>query len=166
MQSEINMVICPAEISDTEKIAATHKASIEALCSNSYNSQSIASWVEIVSPSIYEDAIEHKIMILAEENEEIIGLGILDLAQGEIGAIYIHPKAKGKGYGRKLLLELESIALKNKVNQLTLCSTINALGFYQHHGYISANKTFHELPNGIKLECIKMNKTLQNNESV
>lgn len=160
------VILRPAETSDTEKIAATHKASIEAICSNSYNSQSIAGWVEILSPAIYEDAIEHKIMILAEENKEIIGLGILDLAQAEIGAIYIHPKATGKGYGRKLLQELESIALKNKVNQLTLCSTINALGFYQRHGYISANKTFHELPNGIKLECITMNKTLQNNESV
>ena len=159
------MVIRPAEISDTEKIAATHKASIEAICSASYNSQSIAGWVEILSPAIYENAIEDKVMILAEENEEILGLGILDLEQREIGAIYIHPKAKGTGFGRNLLLELESIALKNKVNQLTLYSTINALGFYQHHGYISANKTFHELPNGIKLECIKMNKTLQNNES-
>lgn len=155
------MVIRPAEISDTEKIAATHKASIEAVCSGSYNSQSIAGWVEILSPAIYEDAIEHKVMILAEENEEILGLGILDIEQGEIGAIYVHPKAKGKGYGRKLLLELESIALRNKVNKLALCSTINALGFYQHHGYIGTNKTLHELPNGIKLECIKMSKNLK-----
>lgn len=160
------MIIRPAVVSDTEKIAKTHKASIEAICSSSYNSKSIAGWVEILSPTIYEDAIEHKVMILAEENGEILGLGILDLAQGEIGAIYVHPKAKGTGYGRKLLQELESIALKNKVNQLTLYSTINALGFYQHHGYISINKTFHELPNGIKLECIKMNKMLKNNESV
>ena len=160
------MVIRPAEISDTEKIAATHKASIKAICSSSYNSQSVTGWVGGLSPAIYEDAIEHKVMILAEENEEILGLGILDLTQGEIGAIYIHPKAKGKGYGRMLLLELESIALKNNVAQLALCSTINALGFYHHHGYISTNKTFHELPNGIKLECIKMSKNLKNNESV
>ncbi|WP_319557318.1 GNAT family N-acetyltransferase [Thiomicrorhabdus sp.] len=155
------MVIRPAETSDTEKIAATHKASIETICSNFYNSQSIAGWVEILSPAIYEDAIENKVMILAEENEEILGIGILDLAEGEIGAIYIHPKAKGKGYGRKLLLELESIALKNNVTQLALCSTMNALGFYQHHGYIGTDKTFHELPNGIKLECIKMSKNLK-----
>ena len=160
------MVIRPAEISDTEKITATHKASIEVICSSFYNSQSVTGWVGILSPAIYEDAIEHKVFILAEESEEILGFGILDLAQGEIGAIYIHPKAKGKGYGRKLLLEMESISLKNNVSQLALCSTINALGFYQHHGYITTNKTFHELPNGIKLECVKMSKILKNNESV
>jgi putative acetyltransferase len=160
------MLIRPAEISDTKKIAATHRASIEVICSRSYNSQSISGWIEILSPVIYEDAIEHKIMILAEEDEEILGLGILDLEQKEIGAIYIHPKAEGTGCGRKLLLKLESIALKNKVYQLALCSTINAFGFYQYNGYISLYKTFHELPNAIKLDCYKMTKNLQNNDSV
>lgn len=159
------MLIRSADISDTEKIAATHKASIEALCSASYNAQSIAGWVEILSPAIYESAIKDKVMIVAEENGEMLGLGILDLEQGEIGAIYVHPKAKGTGCGRKLLWKLECIALKNKVNQLALYSTINALGFYRHHGYISTNRTFHELPNGIKLECIEMHKKLQKNES-
>ena len=164
------MVIRPAKISDTEKIAATHKASIEAICSSSYDSRSIAGWVRILSPAIYDDekiiANASGRVILAEENEEILGFGILDLAHGEIAAIYVHPKVKGKGYGRKLLLKLEYIAKNNKVNQLALCSTINALGFYKHHGYISTNKTFHQLPNGIKLKCIKMSKKLQNNESV
>ena len=155
------MVIRGAEKSDTKKIAETHKASIEAICSTAYNSQSIAGWVEILSPVIYKNAIEEKVIIIAEENEEILGLGILDLGEKEIAAIYIHPKVKGAGYGRKLLLELESIDLKNKVNQLTLYSTINALGFYQHHGYVSSDKTFHGLPNGIKLECVAMSKTLK-----
>lgn len=159
------MVIRSAKISDTEKIASTHKASIEALCSPSYNSQSIAGWIDIISPAIYESAIKDKIMILAEENGEVLGLGILDLEQGEIGAIYVHPNAKGTGCGKQLLLELESIASKNNVDQLTLYSTINALGFYQHYGYVSKNKTFHELPNGTKLECFKMNKTLEQNIS-
>jgi putative acetyltransferase len=160
------MVIRSAEIADTEKIAATHKASIVAICSACYDPKSIAGWVEILSPDIYKNAIEDKVMILAEEKGELLGLGILDLEQREIGAIYIHPKAKGTGCGKQLLLELESIALKNNVDQLTLCSTINALGFYQYHGYASGNKTLHELPNGIKLECIQMRKTLHKNESV
>ena len=160
------MVIRAAEIADSEKLASTHKASIEGICSSAYDALSIAGWVEILSPSIYKNAIENKVMILVEEKEEILGLGILDLEQGEIGAVYIHPKAKGAGYGRQLLLELESIALKNNVRQLTLYSTVNALGFYQHHGYVSTNKTFHELPNGIRLECIEMHKTLQKDESV
>ncbi len=155
------MVIRLAKIADTEKIAATHIASIKGLCSTCYTPQSIAKWVTVLSPDIYENAIRDKVMIVAEEKGEIFGLGILDLENTEIGAIYIRPKAKGTGCGRQLLLELESIALENNVDQLTLFSTINALGFYQHHGYVSANKTFHELPNGVRLECICMHKTLK-----
>jgi len=154
------MVIRPAKLSDTPKIAATHKASIEGLCADSYDAQSIAGWVAILSPGIYESAIEDKVMIVAEEQGDILGLGILDIEQATIGAIYIHPKAKGTGCGRKLLLELETIALKNKVTELTLFSTINALGFYQHHGYVHIEKAFHKLSNDVKLECVKMHKVL------
>nr|WP_320048720.1 GNAT family N-acetyltransferase [uncultured Desulfuromonas sp.] len=154
------MVIRSAQLSDTQKIAATHKASIEGLCADSYDTQSIAGWVAILLPAIYESAIKDKVMIVAEEQGDILGLGILDVEQATIGAIYIHPKAKGTGCGRKLLLELEAIAMKNEVTELTLFSTINALGFYQHHGYVGLEKSFHKLPNGIELECIKMHKML------
>ncbi|PLX95192.1 MAG: hypothetical protein C0620_04565 [Desulfuromonas sp.] len=154
------MVIRSAQLSDTQKIAATHKASIEGVCANSYDAQSIAGWVAILSPAIYESAIEDKVMIVAEEQGDILGLGILDIEQAIIGAVYIHPKAKGTGCGWKLLSELEAIALKNDVSELTLFSTINALGFYQRHGYVSIEKAFHKLPNDVKLECVKMHKVL------
>jgi len=154
------MIIRPAIMTDTEQIALTHKKSIEVLCSEYYPPENIAGWVAILSPDIYENAIKEKVMIVAEDKNEILGLGILDLERKEIGAIYIHPKVKGIGVGRRLLLKLEEIFLKNNADGLTLCATINAYGFYRHQGYTGAEKMFHELPNGIKLECIQMHKTL------
>lgn len=154
------MLIRSARMTDTEKIAATHRASIKALCSDFYATQDIDGWIEIITSIIYENAIKEKVMIIAEDKDEILGLGILDLEYNEIGAIYIHPHVKGTGVGSCLLLELEARALKDNIERLTLCSTINALGFYQHHGFVSEDKSFHELPNGVRLECIRMHKTL------
>lgn len=147
-------------MTDTERIAVTHRASIKALCSECYTVQDIVGWIALLSSDIYENAIKEKVMIVAEDKDEILGLGILDLERKEIGAIYIHPKVKGTGVGGCLLYELEARALKDSVDRLTLCSTINALGFYQHHGYINEGKGFHELPNGVRLECVRMHKTL------
>ncbi|BBO79190.1 N-acetyltransferase [Desulfosarcina widdelii] len=153
------MIIRSAKIVDTEKIALTHSASITVLCSEYYPPENIAGWVEVLSPDIYENAIKEKVMIVAEDEDEILGLGILDLERKQIGAIYIHPKVKGRGIGRRLLLKLEEIASKNETDQLTLCATINAYGFYKHQSYTGAKKMLHELPNGVGLECIQMHKT-------
>ena len=154
------MLIRPARMTDTEKIAATHRASIRVLCAEFYPAPDVDGWIVIIVPDIYENAIKEKIMIVAEEEDGILGLGILDLGHREIGAIYIHPQAKGRGIGSCLLSALEARAMHDNAERLTLCSTINALGFYQHHGYVREDKTFHELPNGVRLECIRMHKAL------
>lgn len=126
----------------------------------SYAANEIAGWIENITPEVYGNAINKKIMIVAEEQDGIVGLGILDLEQKEIGAVYVHPAVKGRGVGRSLLSELEAIASKNDIDRLTLCSTVNAHGFYRHYGYIGEEKEFHKLPNGVRLKCVRMYKTL------
>jgi len=148
-------------ISDTEKISQTHKASIQKLCKDHYSSENIENWTSILKPEIYENAIKEKILIVAEENNIIYGFGILDIDTAEICAIYIHPDHTGKGIAKNILLRLESLAMAKNVYYLNTCSTINALGFYKHQGYIDTEKSFHLLPNNIELECIKMYKKLK-----
>lgn len=150
-------------LTDTEKIYLTHKASIESLCAGHYCEQDVSGWVDILSPSIYENAINEKTMIVAEDGDELLGLGILNTESKEISAIYIHPSSTGIGLGKRILFELELRAHEKGIDILTLCSTSNALGFYVHHGYKIGEQTFHELPNGIRLECTKMHKTLNQN---
>ncbi len=155
------MIIRSAKMGDTEKIASMHKASIEALCAESYSPENIAGWVSILSPDIYESAIKEKIMIVAEREGRILGMGILNIENKKIGALYIHPKVKGTGVGSRLLQELEAIALKNNIDQLSLSSTINAFSFYTRQGYTGEENEIHELPNGTKLDCIRMYKKLK-----
>ncbi len=99
------MLVRSAKRTDTVKIAATHRASISDLCSEFYTKQEIDGWIGIIDPSIYENAIKEKVMIVAEEDDEILGLGILDLEHSEIGALYVHPNAKGEGIGNCLLAD-------------------------------------------------------------
>jgi putative acetyltransferase len=148
-------------ISDTKKISQTHKASIQTLCKNFYSAENIKNWTSILNPEIYENAIKEKILIVAEEDGIICGFGILDLDTAEICAVYIHPDHTSKGIAKSILLKLESLAMKNHVDCLNTCSTINALLFYKHQGYIETEKSFHQLPNNTKLECIKMYKKLK-----
>ena len=160
MEKRNTMEIRPAKLSDSERIYHTHKASIVALCARHYCEKDITGWVDILSPAIYENAINEKTMIVAEDQDQLLGLGILDIESKEICAIYIHPSSTGIGLGKRILLELEHRAHEKDIDTLTLCSTTNALGFYEHHGYIKEGQNFHEIPNGIRLQCTQMRKTI------
>ena len=149
------------KISDTEKISQTHKASIRTLCKDNYSSENIKNWTSILNPKIYKNAIKEKFLIVAEQSNIICGFGIIDVNSSEICAVYIHPDHTGKGIAKNILSKLESFALKKGINCLNTCSTINARGFYKHCGYIETEKSFHQLPNNTKLECIKMYKKLK-----
>ncbi len=154
------MKIRLAMLADTKQMAIVHKASIEGLCAASYRAEDIAAWVSVISPEIYNSAIAEKVTLVAEENDQILGLGILNIIGREIDAVYIHPSVKGRGVGKAILAELERLALAEGAEAVTLRSTINALGFYEHYGYVQQSRTSHTLPNGAKLECIAMHKTL------
>ena len=73
----------------------------------------------------------------------------------------IHPDFTARGVAKKILLKLETLALKENISCLNTCSTSNALGFYRNYGYIETEKSFHLLPDMTKLECIKVYKKLK-----
>lgn len=147
-----------ATLSDTEKIFQTHKASIERLCKYHYSPKDIEAWTGILSPNIYEEAIKEKITLVAEKENEILGFGILHIASNELSAIYVHPEFMGKSVGKEILLKLEAAASENGVTRLSLCSTINAFGFYKRHKYVEDGTAYHELPGGVQLKCIRMHR--------
>lgn len=154
------MKIRPATLTDTAAMCAAHKASIATLCAGHYSAEDIKGWLTILSPEIYKSAINSKIVIVAEKNERVVGLGILDPEHNDINALYIHPQVVGMGFGKGMLQELEQKALRNGTDRLALYATLNALDFYAHHGYVRDGKAVHDLPNGVVLECVAMHKDL------
>ncbi|WP_161626826.1 GNAT family N-acetyltransferase [Desulfospira joergensenii] len=155
------MKIRKASSADKENISRLHIASIRELCAKHYTREQLNAWTRILTPSVYDQALKEKIFLVAyDSQQDLLGLGILDAGNAEISAVYIHPDAAGKGIGSNLLNELEKIARNSNLFKITVHSTLNAKGFYMAHGYAEQELTFHNLPDGSKLECIRMNKDL------
>jgi len=155
------MKIRKASSADKEKISRLHVASIRGLCASNYTLEQLNDWTSVLTPSAYDQALREKVFLVAYNSQhDLLGLGILDIRNAEVSAIYIHPDAAGKGIGSKLLNELEKIARNSNILKITVHSTLNAKGFYIAHGYLEQELTFHNLPNGLKLECIRMFKVL------
>lgn len=155
------MKIRNASDTDKKNISELHISSIKRLCSKHYTHEQLSAWTSVLTPSVYDQALKEKIFLVAHDsNQDLMGLGILDIQNAEISAIYIHPDAVGNGIGTELLCKLEDIARKNLLVKISVYSTLNAKGFYQRHGYMDHGLTFHSLSNGSKLECVRMFKNL------
>ena len=155
------MKIRKASEADKENISNLHIASIKKLCSNHYTHEQLSAWTSVLTPSVYDQALKEKIVLVAYDSQQNLqGLGILDIENSEISAIYINPDVAGKGIGTTLLNELELTARSSKIFRITVHSTLNAKNFYMNNGYIDQELTFHSLPNGSKLECLRMIKDL------
>ncbi len=138
-----------------------HIASIRKLCADHYTRSQLDAWTGVLVPSVYDQALREKVFLVAQNwQEDLLGLGMLDVENAEVSAIYVHPDAVGKGVGSGLLNELEKIAENSHIARITVHSTLNAKGFYRTHGYLEQEPTFHRLPDGSKLECVRMLKML------
>ena len=155
------MEIRKAFMADKENLSKMHIASIRKLCAGHYTRQQIDAWTRVLVPSVYEQALQEKVVLTAcDSGEELSGLGILDIENKELSAVYVHPDAVGKGIGSRLLEALETIARNSGLIDIAVHATLNAKGFYRAHGYLEQELTAHHLPNGTQLACIRMVKTL------
>lgn len=96
-----------------------------------------------------ELADKSKIMLLAQENDEIIGAVQLSLCQkknglhrAEIEKLMVHTNARGKGAGKSLMLQLESKAKMLKRSLLVLDTRKGdvASNLYESIGYVFAGE--------------------------
>ena len=72
---------------------------------------------------------------------DVAGFGHLNADTGAVEAVYVSPTYVGEGVGTKLLEHLEARAVEAGLEELSLVSSLNAVGFYEHHGYAVADAT-------------------------
>lgn len=151
-----------ATTQDLNAVWALHTASIRWLCKSHYSQEQINAWTGGLKPASYESALndESKIVLVAEEDGEVVGAGMVDMKSAEIKLLYVHPDHAGQCVGSWLLAKLEDCAVDQGVRVMNLYSSLNAVSFYQHAGYDAQDETKHVLSDGIELECIRMEKVL------
>jgi GNAT superfamily N-acetyltransferase len=72
---------------------------------------------------------------------DVAGFGHLNADTGAVEAVYVSPTYAGDGVGTQLLEALESRAAERGLDELELVSSLNAVGFYEHHGYAVTDAT-------------------------
>lgn len=156
MNQQIN--IRAAVPADAAGIKNAHRASIRNLCRGHYTAEQIQVWSGRLRVQGYRNAMNRgEKMYVAKANGRIIGFSAL--IGKEVRAVYVHPKFAKKGVGKKLLAAVELAARRMKLKILRLNSSLNAVPFYQSHGYKTLRRTTH-LIGTCQIPCIAMRKNL------
>ncbi len=94
-------------------------------------------------------------------NGEPVATGMLDLANNEVGALFVRPAFTGRGYGKAMLDHLETVARHIAVEEVVLDATLNAVSFYRACGYVGDEQAVYHSPSGLVLACVPMVKRLR-----
>ena len=149
----------PAREADAQACWDIRVEAIRAGCSRVYSPEQIRIWTSD-SPSPAYAAMVERHYQLASIEQQIVGIGMIDLQSGKVDAIFIRPTFMGLGVGRQMLAHLEQLARERHLHQVSLESTLNAAPFYRHCGYAGEQIATYESPLGISLDCVPMSKTL------
>lgn len=145
---------------DCEAIWRAHVAAIEGTCASYYSPEVIRAWVGRTKPENYEQAIRSLDFFVAEEEDIVLGFGVLSIKDREVQGLYVSPSAGRRGVGAELMRVLESEARRSGAESLQLFSSLNAVAFYESVGYESREELMHEIGPGIKRGCVRMEKQL------
>lgn len=149
-----------ARDADKEAIWLIRFRAIQEVSRPYYTPLEIHHWSGSITPEYYAHTMERHELIVAEYGGKVIGFGQLDREHGFIEAVYVSPDYLRRGIGMKLLETLEQKALDRGCIMLQLCSSLNALPFYERAGYKAEMNVRLRLSNGFEIPCIYMTKKL------
>jgi putative acetyltransferase len=131
------MNVRPATSEDRAVLPTLHTAAVEAFGPDEYDAEQVREWAgaDERSPADYtvDAAGEH--FTVAMRDGAVAGFGHLVLDADEVHAVYVHPDHARHGIGSALLAELEGYARGRGRVELSLQSSLNAVGFYERAGY-------------------------------
>ncbi|TWC00220.1 ribosomal protein S18 acetylase RimI-like enzyme [Bradyrhizobium macuxiense] len=137
-RSEI--VLRPARAGDGRSLFDVTVQSVQGLGKSHYTSEQLAGWMGERTAEHYEDIIKSGRTVLAEHRGEVVGFVASD--PGEVTRLFLLPKAAGQGLGKRLLEAGVENAKMGYSGSIRIESTLNAQGFYEHHGFRAIEKGY------------------------
>lgn len=153
-----------AAIGDIPQLWALRTRAVRLTCASHYSAEQIEVWSASPAPESYVRLIVTQSALMAQENGQLLGYGILDRQSGEVIAVFVEPGQDGNGIGKLLMQGLEAIAAQEHFTRLYLFSSLNAADFYRAMGFAGIRDEAYEHPSGITLRSLYMEKGLAGRE--
>lgn len=149
---------------DASPMRALHTATVRELGATAYDDAQVEAWA---APDADRDGFPFDdpghYLVVATHDGALAGFGQLHVPEREVVADYVHPDHARQGVGSTLLAHLEGYARGRGFDHLELTASMNAVAFYEHHGYSVVEETELDMDHrieGVSLPVAVMEKTL------
>ena len=133
-----------AKLSDYEEICNVMQTSARELSRKAYNDElkdTFDKFYADKTPGYIRRTLEnqHSYTIVAKNKNKIVGFIQLKSSNkiGNVSHLYILPGYEGRSIGTQLLGLVKERAVQLNMTKLYTESTLNALGYYEKHGFIN-----------------------------
>lgn len=169
------MRVREAILSDIEAVRPVHCKSITELGRDEYTQEQVDAWANGCESADYSATIDSEdlLFIVAEADGDVVGFGSLQFdspdeyevtVDAEVTGVYVHPAVVRQGVGTHIYADLERQARERDVRTLGLSASLNAVPFYESHGYEQIREYAHEFSSheatGVEGIVVEMKKTL------
>lgn len=145
---------------DTPALWPLRTRAVRAGCASHYAPQVIEAWCAAPPPERLPALIEAGGGIVMEEDGTMAGYAVLDLASGEVDALFVEPVHQGQGIARELMIALEAMAKERNMGRLFLSASLNAVPFYERAGFKAIREELYPHRGGQSLASVYMEKRL------
>ncbi|RSZ56237.1 GNAT family N-acetyltransferase [Massilia atriviolacea] len=149
-----------AALADIDAMWALRTRAIAHGCPGHYAPEVIGPWSAAPVPRSYAGLVQGGGAVIAEERGAMLGYAILDLASGEVDAVFVDPQAGGRGVGKTMLAALERMARERGFLRLYVSASLNAVAFYRAAGFAVLRSAVYAHSSGIALDCVEMENQL------
>lgn len=149
-----------ASVDDIPAMWALRTRAVRAGCVSHYAPEVIDAWCAAPLPERMPSLIEAGGGLLTEVAGEIVAYAILDVANGEVDALFVEPAHQGRGLARQLMTALEAMATQRHIERLFLSASLNAVPFYRAAGFQVIREELYPHRSGLLLASRYMEKHL------
>jgi putative acetyltransferase len=161
MHREWVMLICrAATAADLAALWPLRTRAVRARCVAHYPATVIETWSASAPPASLAELVNLGSAVVAEEDGKLAGFAVLDLASGEVDAVFVEPRHQGRGIALDLLRWLEGLAQGRGVQRLFLSASLNAVAFYERAGFMRVRDEVYAHCSGIGIASVFMEKML------
>ncbi|MFC7235409.1 GNAT family N-acetyltransferase [Halosegnis marinus] len=151
------MQVRPPESEELAAVAELHTAAAEAGGARAYDAETTAAWAKRGERSGDDYPVDDPASrFVVAVDAGVLGFGEVVPDEREVRAVYVRPDRERGGVGSAILAHLEGYAAGAGCSELTLQSSLNAVGFYERAGYERVGEG--ESPGGIAV--VEMRKDL------
>jgi GNAT superfamily N-acetyltransferase len=132
-------------VDDHSNVRHLHARSMRSQSGDALSDAEIAAFLAYVGSPAYSDSLLAEEVYGAFVDRQLVGTASWhvngdDGETARIASVFVHPLFARLGIGGRVLAEVEARACRSGFDQLGASTTINAVAFFERHGYQEASR--------------------------